>query len=171
MLFPDSQIDNFMAQKRLEKFSHVFVAQSCVPEVSGGGSKVVYVWYECVCASEFTRAGIQNVHFSQHWFYNLLLDDKNSNHQRGYARCSLQTRGCVWMHCMSGCVHGDARWSASSAPVDSHSLPPSSAAQSRTHTSQLSAVNSGDRRKTSYPPWPALLCSITLLRSRESGWG
>lgn len=76
--------------------------------------------------------------------------------KRGYARRSLQTRGCVCEcvceNCMSGCVRGDACWSASSAPADSHLLPPSSTAQSRTHTSQLSAVNSGDRRKTSYPP-------------------
>lgn len=84
------------------------------------------------------------------------------------ARRSPQTRGCVCVYCMSGCVRGDPRWSASSAPVDSHLLPPSSTAQSRMCTSQLSAVNSGDRRKTSYPPRPALLCSITLLCSRES---
>lgn len=70
---------------------------SCVPAVSGG-EPTLYMSaspYECVCAPEFTRAGGQNVHFSQHRIYSLLFDDKDSNHQRGYARRSLQTRGRV----------------------------------------------------------------------------
>ena len=135
------------------------------------GSKIVYVWYECVCAPEFTRAGLQNVRFSQRGFTASFLMTRTVITKAVTQGALCRTVGvcvCVFVYCMSGC---DAHGSASSAPVDSHLLPPSSPIQSQTHTSQLSAVNSGDRRKTSYPPWSALLSSITLLRSCESRWG
>lgn len=58
---------------------------------AGNQSCICLVLHMRVYAPEFTRAGGQNVHFSQHRIYSLLFDDKDSNHQRGYARRSLQT--------------------------------------------------------------------------------
>lgn len=153
-----------------------------MPEVNGIVSELCVpgsLW-EYVCASEFTRVAGYNVHLSQHWIYDILLDGKDSNHQSApKAPTSLKgvTQGIllspvgvylyVWLRVwwrLVECFLCTCRQSsvATPAPIPN---------DTDTHTHTLTAVNSGDRRKMSYPPQPALLGSITLLHAHESHWG
>ena len=97
-----------------------------------------------VCASECVYKSRQIECLSQHWIYDILLDDEAINHRSGLTSLEGVTQGILllWVHlCTSGCLHDDAAWYFSPAPVDSHLLPPPSL-----HTLRHKDTNCGNQR-------------------------